>query len=93
MRKNRKEKIKNLNLLIQDLYYLQKYLCELVEIIQTNMEYDESIMKLHTIHFNYAVYEINIFYKQILDLCVELYWEKPSYISIPRYKNIFNSIS
>ena len=84
--KKQKEKMKKLNFLMQDLNYLQNNLIELLECFQANIESDENVAKLHTLHFNFAVHEINIFYKEILDLCVELYWNNPSYIQTPQHK-------
>ena len=68
--------------------FLQSHLLEIIEKLKLNCECEEEIMKLITIDFNNSVLSINDYYKSIINLCIDLYWNKPSYIVTPIYKNI-----
>ena len=85
---SKQEKLQKLHILLKDLCYMQNNLLEIIEKIKSNAELDENFMKLYTIEFNDAIYDINLFYRYILDLCIELYWSNQSYISTPKYNNI-----
>lgn len=86
--KTRKRKIEKLRLLLQDLKYLQLHFIEIASNLERNINSEENFAKLYTIDLNWAIHDTNVFYKEILDLCIDLYWSKPSSIIAPQYKNI-----
>ena len=75
--KIRKKQIEKLYVLLKDLDYLERNLSDIIDKLKDNADVEnENVMKLCTLEFNDAVHDINIFYKEILDLCIDLYFIK-----------------
>ena len=85
---NREDKIQDLKILLNDLSFMQKHFFEIIEKLKLHCECEEETMKLLAIDFNNSVSDMSVYYKNILKLCIDLYWNNQSYISSPVYKEI-----
>lgn len=68
------EKIEELFYLLENLEILHNNLYKTIESIYLNAKDEFEFMKMNTMKFNDITYEINILYKDILNLCLDLYW-------------------
>lgn len=74
--------------MLDELNVMHEHLYETIEKIRLHADCEPNLMKMYTIDFNNNIYDLDIYYKSILDLCVDMYWNNPSYIIAPDFKGI-----